>query len=239
MHTTLKISPAEFQSRSERLLERLQAEDLSGVVLFDNYYVLYYTGFAFIPTERPMALAVNAQGERALFVPRLELEHAQAEAVVDRVDHYPEYPDHPHPMVLLKGVLENMGIELIEIRLLGKGPRTIVRLYVDETGGISLARCAEASRRISELLDRKDPIEDRYVLEVSSPGTDRPLSTVRDFLRHLNRRVEVILSGEEQRVHIRGRILNVEENRIALETDNGRAVFLLDEIISANILVDL
>jgi hypothetical protein len=43
-------------------------------------------------------------------VPRLELEHAQAEAVVDRVDHYPEYPDHPHPMVVLKGVLEDMGI---------------------------------------------------------------------------------------------------------------------------------
>ena len=110
MHPTIQIPKAEFEARARRLVEYLSTEGLSGAVLFDNYYVTYFTDFAFIPTERPVALAVNAQGERALFVPRLELEHAQAEAVVDRVDHYPEYPDHPHPMVLLKDVLEDMGI---------------------------------------------------------------------------------------------------------------------------------
>jgi Xaa-Pro dipeptidase len=110
MHPSIQIPKAEFETRAQKLVEYLSTEALSGAVLFDNYYVTYFTDFAFIPTERPMALAVNAQGERALFVPRLELEHAQAGAVVDRVDHYPEYPDHPHPMVILKGVLEDMGI---------------------------------------------------------------------------------------------------------------------------------
>ena len=110
MHPSIQIPKAAFEARARRLVEYLSAEGLSGAVLFDNYYVTYFTDFAFIPTERPMALAVNAQGERALFVPRLELEPAQAEAVVARVDHYPEYPDHPHPMVVLKGVLEDMGI---------------------------------------------------------------------------------------------------------------------------------
>jgi len=110
MQRTIQIPKEEFEARAQKLVEYVGAEGLSGAVLFDNYYVTYFTDFAFIPTERPMALAVNAQGERALFVPRLELEHAQAEAVVDRVDHYPEYPDHPHPMVVLKGVLEDMGI---------------------------------------------------------------------------------------------------------------------------------
>jgi Xaa-Pro aminopeptidase len=110
MEQTIRISKAEFEARVQKLVEYLNAEALSGAVLFDNDYVTYFTDFAFIPTERPMALAVSASGERALFVPRLELEHAQAEAVVDRVDHYLEYPDHPHPMVILKGVLEDMGI---------------------------------------------------------------------------------------------------------------------------------
>lgn len=110
MYPTIQIPKAEFEARAQELVKHLSSEGLSGAVLFDNYYVTYFTDFAFIPTERPIALAVNAQGERALFVPRLELEHAQAEAVVDRVDHYPEYPDHPHPMVVLKGVLEDMGI---------------------------------------------------------------------------------------------------------------------------------
>ena len=110
MYPTIQVPKAEFEARAQKLVEYLSTEALSGAVLFDNYYVTYLTDFAFIPTERPMALAVNAQGERTLFVPRLELEHAQAEAVVDRVDRYPEYPDHPHPMVILKDVLEDMGI---------------------------------------------------------------------------------------------------------------------------------
>jgi Xaa-Pro dipeptidase len=110
MYPTIQVPKAEFEARVRELVEYLNTEGLSGAVLFDNYHVTYFTDFAFIPTERPMAFAVNAQGERALFVPRLELEHAQAEAVVDRVDHYPEYPNDPHPMVVLKSVLEDMGI---------------------------------------------------------------------------------------------------------------------------------
>jgi Xaa-Pro aminopeptidase len=90
MEQTIRISKAEFEARVQKLVEYLSAEAFSGAVLFDNDYVTYFTDFAFIPTERPMALAVSASGERALFVPRLELEHAQAEAVVDRVDHYLE-----------------------------------------------------------------------------------------------------------------------------------------------------
>ena len=95
--TSIQIPAEEFKARLQKLSDYLQQEGLSGVVLFDNYYISYFTGFAFIPTERPMAFIANAQGERSLFVPRLELEHAQANAHVDRVDHYPEYPDNPHP----------------------------------------------------------------------------------------------------------------------------------------------
>jgi Xaa-Pro aminopeptidase len=110
MYPSIQIPKTEFEARSQKLSGYLSTEGLSGAVLFDNYYVRYFTGFAFIPTERPIALVVNAEGERVLFVPRLELEHAQAEALVDRVDRYAEYPDDPHPMVIFKGVLDDMGI---------------------------------------------------------------------------------------------------------------------------------
>ncbi|MCS6903626.1 MAG: Xaa-Pro peptidase family protein, partial [Candidatus Bipolaricaulota bacterium] len=108
--TSLTISKVEFEARTQKLLEHIRAERLSGVVLFDNYYILYYTGFAFIPTERPIALVMNARGETALFVPRLEREHAQSNARVDRVDEYSEYPSEPHPMELFKKRLKEMGI---------------------------------------------------------------------------------------------------------------------------------
>ncbi|MGD9099143.1 MAG: aminopeptidase P family N-terminal domain-containing protein, partial [Anaerolineae bacterium] len=72
MQTSLNIPSVEFQSRANELLQQLRARQLSGIVLFDSHYILYYSGFAFIPTERPIAWVMNAQGEKALFVPRLE-----------------------------------------------------------------------------------------------------------------------------------------------------------------------
>lgn len=110
MHTSIKISIKEYQHRAQQLSDHLNAAGLSGVVLFDNYYILYYTGFAFIPTERPIAFAMTASGDKALFVPRLEVEHAQAEAAVDRVDHYLEYPYLDHPMEILKATLDDLDV---------------------------------------------------------------------------------------------------------------------------------
>lgn len=110
MLTSIQIKKEEYEARSEHLLEHIQSLGLSGAVLFDGHYVLYYTGFAFIPTERPVAFTLSASGERALFVPRLEVEHAQSNALIQRVDHYLEYPYEPHPMQVLKEALADMGI---------------------------------------------------------------------------------------------------------------------------------
>ncbi|MCZ7544038.1 MAG: Xaa-Pro peptidase family protein [Anaerolineae bacterium] len=106
----LRITDDEHRARCAALLEHVKREALRGVVLFDADYIKYYTGFAFIPTERPMAFVMNAAGERGLFVPRLEVEHAQANALVDRVDHYLEYPDDPHPLQGLAHMLADMGV---------------------------------------------------------------------------------------------------------------------------------
>ena len=110
MLTSIRISDAEIAARGERLLAHIREQGLSGAVLFDNHYILYYTGFAFIPTERPIALILNARGEKALFVPRLEVEHAKANAQLDRVEHYVEYPYQPHPAEILLTTLKEMGI---------------------------------------------------------------------------------------------------------------------------------
>ena len=110
MLTSIAITPEEHRERCDRLLERVRAEDLSGFVLFDPYYVLYYAGFAFAPTERPIAFAVNADGERALVVPRLEVEHAEAKAMFDRVEHYLEYPGEPRSETAIERMLSGMGL---------------------------------------------------------------------------------------------------------------------------------
>lgn len=108
--STLKLTASEFQSRANRLLDYVKQQEWNGVALFENFHVTYFTGFAFIPTERPICFAMNADGERVLYVPRLEVEHAKAEAQVDRVESYLEYPGNPHPMIKFAEIIAMMNI---------------------------------------------------------------------------------------------------------------------------------
>jgi len=106
----MRIREAEYRERTSRLAAYAAKEGLEGVVLFDPTYVLYYVGFAFVPTERPMAFALNADGEGGMLVPRLEREHAQANALVSEVADYPEYPGETHPSEALRSLLETLGV---------------------------------------------------------------------------------------------------------------------------------
>jgi Xaa-Pro aminopeptidase len=108
---SIAITSEEYRSRLEHLLEHLETKQLTGAIMFDRDYILYYTGFAFIPTERPIALVVNAEGKKVLFVPQLERAHASDDAVVDRVAFYVEYPYKPRPMQVFKNLLAEMGVE--------------------------------------------------------------------------------------------------------------------------------
>jgi Xaa-Pro dipeptidase len=107
---SIRIPRTEFRQRARRLLHTVQEQNVRGVVLFDSVNILYFSGFAFIPTERLIAFVVSASGERAMVVPRLELEHAQAEAELDRVAHYAEYPGELQPTTVLKQLLVEMDI---------------------------------------------------------------------------------------------------------------------------------
>jgi Xaa-Pro aminopeptidase len=108
--TSIAIAPEEHRARCDALLERLCGDELTGVVLFDPYYVLYYAGFAFAPTERPIAFVLGADGTRALVVPRLEVEHAEAKAMFDRVEHYLEYPGDPRSEEVIEKTLSGLGL---------------------------------------------------------------------------------------------------------------------------------
>ena len=106
----MRIQEAEYRQRTGRLASYAREQGLDGVVLFDPTYVLYYVGFAFVPTERPMAFALNADGEGGMLVPRLEREHAQANALVSEVADYPEYPGETHPSEALRSLLGKLGL---------------------------------------------------------------------------------------------------------------------------------
>ena len=78
-------------------------------------------------------------------------------------------------------VIESMGFELVRVRLMG-GKTRILQIMADKAeGGINVDDCGEISTAVSAVLDVEDPVEDNYVLEVSSPGIDRPLTRLKDF----------------------------------------------------------
>lgn len=103
------ISPAETAQRARALLAD-HLPDLDAALLFDDQYIRYYTAFGFIPTERPVALLITRGGERTLFVPRLETEHARQAGHAEQVVDYREFPDERHPMRLLADLLERLGL---------------------------------------------------------------------------------------------------------------------------------
>lgn len=90
-------------------------QELDALVLFDAQYVRYYTGFVFSATERPIALVILRHGERHLFVPRLELEHAEQSAGVESVVGYPEYPGERHPLLMLVDQLKRWGVKRVGV----------------------------------------------------------------------------------------------------------------------------
>jgi len=82
---------------------------------------------------------------------------------------------------ILTPVIEDMGFEVVRIRLMGGKTNTLQVMAERPEGGIEVDECADISTAISAILDVEDPLEDTYTLEVSSPGIDRPLTRLKDF----------------------------------------------------------
>jgi len=104
------IPVAEFEERRERLLQQVRARGASGYVLFDQWYIQYFTGFWFLSNERPIAFAQSAAGESAIFVPEFEVARTREEAGFERIESYGEYPGLEHPMLILGRVLADLGL---------------------------------------------------------------------------------------------------------------------------------
>lgn len=82
---------------------------------------------------------------------------------------------------IISPVIEGMGFELVRLRLQGGNTHTLQIMAERPTGGIEVDECADISNAVSAVLDVEDPLSDAYVLEVGSPGIDRPLTRLKDF----------------------------------------------------------
>ncbi len=121
-------------------------------------------------------------------------------------------------------ILAETGLELVELALKGSGNKRVLRLSIDRAGseGVGLEDCQRISRELSSVLDEAELISWSYVLEVSSPGIDRPIRTADDIRRNTGRRVVVTAKDAtgQQRCY-RGTLLGsqTEQLRLAVEAE--------------------
>ena len=137
----------------------------------------------------------------------------------------------------LEAAIERLGYELtdLEVRLSGKGG--LVGLTIDKPDGINLEDCEKVSRQVSSLMDVEDPIGGEYTLEVSSPGLERPLYTLDQFLRYVGENVAIRLRFPyEGRRNFKGRLNGVEGEDILLIVEDHEYLFPVDSIEKANVV---
>lgn len=120
---------------------------------------------------------------------------------------------------MLRGYLTDKQLELVDLIYRREGSNLMLRIIVDRpAGGITLDDCTFLNKEFGRILDEKDIIAGKYILEVSSPGLDRPLVNKRDFIRCVNRRVKVFLNEPvNNKIELDGVIKEVGDDCIYLE----------------------
>jgi ribosome maturation factor RimP len=137
-------------------------------------------------------------------------------------------------------VLADLGLECLGVEFSPSQGQSTLRVYLDVEGReVTLDDCEAASRELSAMLDVEDPIPGHYLLEVSSPGIDRPLFTAAQFGKVAGQEVKVLLKAPiEGRRRLRGKVLAVEGERISLEAEGKVFGFEHDAVESARVVPD-
>ncbi|MDQ0008573.1 ribosome maturation factor RimP [Luteibacter jiangsuensis] len=139
-------------------------------------------------------------------------------------------------------IVADLGLEVLGIEFIPSGGQSTLRVYLDVPGGereVTVEDCEAASREFSAFLDVEDPIPGNYVLEVSSPGIDRPLFTAGQFARVAGQEVKVLLKAPiEGRRRLKGNVVEVNGEHIVVEGEAGRFEFEHADVESARVVPD-
>ena len=136
---------------------------------------------------------------------------------------------------MVKPIADELNYEIYHIEYVKENGEYYLRIYIEKEGGITLNDCEALSRRVSDLMDEKDPIAEAYFLEVSSPGLNRTLFTEAHYKRFVGREVMVKLAKAiDGKKSIKGILKEVNEENIIVESDTLISI-PKEKIKSANI----
>ena len=140
---------------------------------------------------------------------------------------------------LAAAYLAQNDIELVDILYRRESPGMVLRLLADKPGGITLSECEALNIFLSMKLDEEGLIGDRYTLEVSSPGLDRPLKTDKDFERMIGREIDVnMYEPVDEKRHVDGRLIGMDRDAIVVESGGMTTVIPKDKIAVARLKLE-
>ena len=125
-------------------------------------------------------------------------------------------------MPLALSAAQQLGTEVYDIEYRKEGKDYYLRIFIDKDGGVGIDDCERYSRLISPMLDSEDPIKENYILEVSSPGMFRKLTSERHFEKYIGSRVEVkLFKSENGKKSVTGTLKGYSQGTVAVLTDDG------------------
>ena len=140
---------------------------------------------------------------------------------------------------LAEQVAEEQGVEIFDIEFLGKH-KILLRVTLDKEEGITLDECEKFSKSFVSLLDVEDPISGSYTLEVSSPGLDRPLRSLKDFEKNKGKLVRIVSSEKiENQNFIIGRIIDIRNGFIQLLANKAEIDIPFEKIEKAKLEIEI
>jgi len=132
----------------------------------------------------------------------------------------------------IKNVVESMDLSVYDIMTVSESGDTIYRILINSKEGISLDKCAEVTRMLNPLLDVTPPVSGDYRLEVSSPGIERKLKSLKHFNASVGEKVKIVLISNEV---LKGELLKVEGSKITVQDEQvGEQTVPFDEVIKAS-----
>jgi len=140
----------------------------------------------------------------------------------------------------IEAAVQGLGYELVGIEYHPQGRRSLLRVYIDTPDGVNVDDCERASRQISSALDVDDPIPGQYMLEVSSPGLDRPLFTAEHFQRFSGNRVKLRVSPPlDGRRNFSGVLVGMRNDAVVVVQDDVEVEVPLQHIEQARLVPGL
>jgi len=122
----------------------------------------------------------------------------------------------------LKPILDEHNFELVDVEYVKEGTNWYLRVFIDKEGGITIDDCELVSKALEKILDKEDPIKNSYILEVSSPGLDRPLKKDSDFEKYKGRIVDIKLYKPfNKKKEYSGELLELRDNIVYIIDEEG------------------